>query len=112
MRISALQVPLSGQSSSHGMSLEFSQDGQEIVLRIPVGVLSGEIRVKPAFGGLSLQTFTSREREVFEYLRAGKANKEIASATNISERTVKFHLSNVYRKLRVHSRLEAVRLCG
>jgi DNA-binding NarL/FixJ family response regulator len=49
---------------------------------------------------------------VFEYLRAGKANKEIASATNISVRTVKFHLSNVYRKLRVHSRLEAVRMCG
>ena len=91
---------------------EISQDGREILLRIPVAVLSGDIRARLIIGGLSLQTFTSREREVFEYLRAGKANKEIASAANISVGTVKFHLSNVYRKLRVHGRLEAVRCCG
>ena len=112
MRISAPHVPLSGLASGNGMRLELSEDGQEIVLRIPIAVLSGDIGARLIFGGLSLQTFTSREREVFEYLRAGKANKEIASATSTSVRTVKFHLSNVYRKLQVHSRLEAVRLCG
>jgi DNA-binding NarL/FixJ family response regulator len=112
MRISAPEVPLSSLASRDGMRLELSQEGQEILLRIPIAVLSGNIGTKLIFGGLSLQTFTSRQREVFEYLRAGKANKEIASATNISVRTVKFHLSNIYRKLRVHSRLEAVRMCG
>jgi DNA-binding NarL/FixJ family response regulator len=124
MCISAPQVPLSGLASGNGMRLELSQDGQEILLRIPIAVLSGNIccllagykrsphPARLVFGGLNLQTFTSREREVFEHLRAGKVNKEIASATNISVRTVKFHLSHIYRKLRVHSRLEAVRLCG
>ena len=61
---------------------------------------------------MNLKMFTSREREVFEHLKAGKVNKEIAASANISVRTVKFHLSSIYRKLRVPGRHEAIQKYG
>ena len=48
---------------------------------------------------------TSREREVMALITSKSlCNKEIASILNISERTVKFHIGNVFRKLHVSSR--------
>ena len=39
----------------------------------------------------------------------GRTNKEIAASLWLSEQTVKFHLRNVYRKLGIKSRTEALR---
>jgi len=94
------------------MRTEISQDGQELLLYIPIHLLAEDIRRQAACSRVNLQLFTSREREVFEYLRSGKVNKEIAAATNVSVRTVKFHLSNIYRKLRVPGRQEAIQMYG
>ncbi len=52
---------------------------------------------------------TAREREVLQLAAEGLANKQIALSLNISEHTVKFHLSSLYAKLGVTSRTEAVR---
>jgi DNA-binding NarL/FixJ family response regulator len=52
---------------------------------------------------------TEREREVLQLVAEGLANKQIALSLNISEHTVKFHLSSLYAKLGVTSRTEAVR---
>jgi len=52
-------------------------------------------------------TLSEREKEIAFHLMQGKSNKEIASALEITIRTVEFHLSNVYRKLGVGSRTEA-----
>lgn len=52
-------------------------------------------------------TFSPRERQIIPLLVQGKSNKEIALALGISVRTVEFHLSNLYEKLGVASRLEA-----
>lgn len=49
---------------------------------------------------------TSRELEVIAEIRRGKSNKDIGLQFSISEETVKRHLSNVYGKLGVSSRLE------
>jgi DNA-binding NarL/FixJ family response regulator len=51
-----------------------------------------------------LEKLTSRERELAEFVADGLANKEIALACNISERTVKAHLTNIYEKLGVKDR--------
>jgi len=52
--------------------------------------------------------YSERERQVIELLMQGKSNKQIALALGISVRAVEFHLSNLYAKLGVTSRTEAV----
>ena len=52
---------------------------------------------------------TERERQVLQLTAEGLANKQIALSLEISENTVKFHLSSLYAKLGVTSRTEAVR---
>ena len=52
---------------------------------------------------------TSRELEILRLVAAGSSNGTIARALWITEQTVKFHLSNVYRKLGVANRTQASR---
>lgn len=52
--------------------------------------------------------FSERERQVIEILIQGRSNKQIALALGVSVRAVEFHLSNIYVKLDVSSRTEAV----
>ena len=62
-----------------------------------------------------LATLTPREREVLEYVVAGKLNKQIASDLGTVEQTVKVHRAHVMQKMKVHSVAELVRLtqrCG
>ena len=56
--------------------------------------------------------FSEREKEVVELLLQGKSNKQIALALRVSQSTVEYHLKNVYKKLQVNSRTEAVLLLG
>lgn len=51
---------------------------------------------------------TARERDVFELLIINKSTKEIADILNISEKTVRNHISNVMQKLGVNGRAGAV----
>jgi LuxR family transcriptional regulator of spore coat protein len=51
---------------------------------------------------------TKREKQVFELLITNKTTKEIASMLNISEKTVRNHISNVMQKLGVKGRSSAV----
>jgi DNA-binding CsgD family transcriptional regulator len=52
----------------------------------------------------------ARELEVLQLLAGGYRNRSIATALNISENTVKFHVRNLFRKLGVASRTEAIAL--
>jgi DNA-binding NarL/FixJ family response regulator len=51
---------------------------------------------------------TEREREVLQLMAEGKENTDIAAELVITERTVKFHVSNIYAKLGATSRTAAV----
>ncbi len=53
-----------------------------------------------------------REREVVTLLLQGKSNKLIALSLGISDRTVEFHLKNVYAKFQVSSRVELILKLG
>jgi DNA-binding NarL/FixJ family response regulator len=55
-----------------------------------------------------LAELRDREREVLELMIAGLRNRDIAARLFISERTVKFHVSNILAKLQVGSRTEAI----
>ena len=52
---------------------------------------------------------TPRETEILRALAEGQSNKQMAQQFWLSEQTIKYHLTNVYRKLAVSSRTEAVR---
>ncbi len=47
------------------------------------------------------ETLTDREREITTWVMRGMTNKEIAMQLNISEKTVKAHLRNIFQKLEV-----------
>ena len=51
---------------------------------------------------------TPREKEIFEYLIENYSTKEIATKLNISEKTVRNHISNVMQKLGTKGRASAV----
>jgi len=55
-----------------------------------------------------LEPLTDREKEILVYLANGVSNKEMARRIFVSENTVKFHLKNIYSKLAVASRLQAI----
>jgi DNA-binding NarL/FixJ family response regulator len=55
----------------------------------------------------SLSDLTTRELEILQLILAGYTNKAIAAEILISEKTVEFHLDNIYSKVGLRSRLLA-----
>ncbi len=92
--VSALQLVLSGERFVPAMLVESA--------------------TKPHGDGSSSEDLigrlTPRERDILRLLREGLPNKVIASRLDVSEVTVKSHLGNVFRKLNVSNRLQAMRL--
>ena len=54
------------------------------------------------------RVLTNREKEIFVLLTNNKTTKEIANYLNISEKTVRNHISNTMQKLGVNGRASAV----
>ncbi len=57
-----------------------------------------------------LTSLSKRELEVLSTLAAGRTNKEIARELGVSANTVKFHIRNLYQKLNVRNRSQAISL--
>ena len=55
----------------------------------------------------TLSNLTSRELEILHLILAGYTNKAIAAKIYISQKTVEFHLDNIYTKIGVRTRLMA-----
>lgn len=51
---------------------------------------------------------TAREKEVITFISKGKLEKEVADELKISYKTVKAHITNIYSKLQVHTRVDAL----
>ena len=64
---------------------------------------------KSASSLLLFETLTQRELEILRLIADGEGNKSIASLLNISQHTVKFHISSIFEKLNVSSRTEAIK---
>jgi len=78
-------------------------------------VLAGKTYLAPAAAaklaeGVTRVQLTPREMSTLKLVADGKANKEIATALAISERTVKTHLAHLFEKLGATSRTEAVKV--
>ena len=70
--------------------------------------LTMEIEAASARPETGRDELTPRERDVLRYLVQGRSNREIAEALPISANTVKFHLKNIFGKLGVTTRKDAV----
>ena len=55
----------------------------------------------------NLSDLDPRELEILQFVITGKTNKTIAGEMYISEKTVEFHLDNIYTKIGVRTRLVA-----
>ena len=55
---------------------------------------------------------SNRESEVTDLLTLGLTNKEIAARLFVTEKTVKFHLTNIYKKMNVKSRSQLIVWCS
>ncbi|ESA37902.1 two component transcriptional family [Leptolyngbya sp. Heron Island J] len=73
----------------------------------------GNKYIPPAVGAklaerMGLPPLSEREREVIQLMAEGKTNQEISEQLHLSESTVKFHISNIFKKLGVSDRTQAV----
>jgi len=55
-----------------------------------------------------LSPLTPREKEILDYIAQGYLNKQIAAELDISEQTIKNHVTSILRKLNANARTEAV----
>jgi NarL family two-component system response regulator LiaR len=117
MILSAVDEPAQIQAALEQGAISF------IVKRIDSHDLAAAIR--EAAGGAAFQTFGARsatdetaaksvgitdsELRVLRAIAEGLSNKQIAEKLVVTEQTVKFHLTNIYRKLDVSNRTEAAR---
>src|ERR1700733_2430715 len=60
---------------------------------------------------LTQKGLSHREAEVAELVSKGLSNKEVASQLFVTEKTVKFHLTNIYKKMAVKSRAQLIVWC-
>lgn len=83
-------------------------DGNSVLSREVMQAILEPVPAAPvgAFG------LTPREIDVLKFMAAGKTNAEIAVLLTVSQATVKFHISNILRKLNVDSRSAAVMLAA
>jgi DNA-binding NarL/FixJ family response regulator len=58
--------------------------------------------------GLWAEKLTEREREVLQLLAQGYSTDQTAQALSISKATTRNHIQNIYQKLQVHTRAQAV----
>lgn len=115
--IQPIEVTTALQLGARGIVLKAS--APEMLLTCIRAVCRGEFWVSPEILAASSRfiqqphkgsNLTSRELEIISAVRAGHSNKEIGKKLSISEETVKRHLSNIFAKLNISSRLELAML--
>jgi DNA-binding NarL/FixJ family response regulator len=116
-------IVLAFHSSPEEMQRMCAHGAAGVILKtIAIRDLAGAIRQivnGTTFTALGASTFrvdpggdaglTSREQELLLFIAQGQSNKVIAKELFVTEQTVKFHLTNIYRKLGLTNRTEAAR---
>jgi DNA-binding NarL/FixJ family response regulator len=96
-----------------GLAIESIRRGDSYLSpKVANGIMARAVRgeAPPPAESSALAALTPREREVFQLLALGKANKEVAALLGLSLGTVKKHRENLQRKLDCHSAAELARL--
>jgi DNA-binding NarL/FixJ family response regulator len=104
-----------GQAAASGVDAVISKAAQPasigmLVREVAAGTVFHAFQQAPIMSpGIpdAASHLTARELEILRLVAAGKPNSQIAAKLWVTEQTVKFHLSNIYRKLGVANRTEA-----
>lgn len=104
-------LPRDAMSGDIVASIEAAAAGLYVLSPEIVGrLLAGRKPPRQMVSEVPFEALTSREIEVLAMLAEGLGNKEIARQLDISDNTVKFHLSSIFGKLGATNRTEAVML--
>jgi two-component system nitrate/nitrite response regulator NarL len=82
-------------------------DGQTVVAEAMTAKLVAQLQAGTAPAVHELDKLTPREREILDCLARGESNKGIARTLELAESTVKIHVQNVLKKLKLSSRVQA-----
>lgn len=97
------------QRRSSGAQQAFSFEYVHAVLRAFGSEAQPSIWINPQNGEDALiEKLSEREQEVLNLIAGGLSNYEIAQKLVVTVSTIKTHLNNIYAKLHVHTRLQAV----
>lgn len=104
-------IYLALQAGAQGYVLK--EDGMDEILACVRSVAAGDTWIPPTIGAalatrLNDEELTPRELQVLRSIATGKSNKEIGVQLNISEATVKVHVTHMLEKLKVTGRSEAI----
>lgn len=103
-------LPLDASTDELSVALHALVEGLVIASPVLIGQLvNNPLAATEGSRQEVLDPLTARELQVLQCAAEGLANKEIAVQLQISEHTVKYHLSSLYSKMGVSSRTEAVR---
>lgn len=107
---SGVNAILSRELTAEELRLAIMAADSGLILLHPSSVqnLGNHGFVQNHVSNVPMESLTAREKEVLGLVRDGLGNKDIASRLNISEHTVKFHISSILGKLGAGSRTEAV----
>ncbi|ADO75316.1 response regulator transcription factor [Stigmatella aurantiaca] len=76
----------------------------------PLDLFSARVEVSEAVDATGVRLLTPRQFEVLRYISTGADNLKIAACLNITERTVKAHITSIYQKLKVENRTQMAML--
>jgi DNA-binding NarL/FixJ family response regulator len=84
------------------------QAGESVLHPNIIAKLLKRAMTEPVEGHQHSELLTERESEVLKLVTLGMSNKGVAEKLSVSERTIKAHLTNIFNKLNVASRSEAI----
>ncbi len=90
------------------LELVKTKAGQPPILKAALSSVTAIAPVLPDAPETAGSILTRREREILELVQQGKSNRDIAETLVIEEKTVKNHINNLYSKLHLRNRQEAM----
>ena len=105
-------MPTAGRRSSgslrNGSARQLSRARRAYVIKLLAALAAAEPPGPDSAPPGLVEPLTEREREVLQLIAAGRSNREIAGELFVAEGTIKAHVHNIYGKLMVRSRTEAI----
>jgi DNA-binding NarL/FixJ family response regulator len=113
-RIHRCELFYSGICAIIAISADFASELPRAILSVAQGAIwTSKTVTQSALGNRAQprlqkkhEVLTAREEQIVTILRQGLGNRQVGTILGISERTVKFHVSNIMQKLQVRGRLE------